>query len=881
MKPPIDDEVRDEFSFHLELRVRDLIAEGLSPDEARAEAHRRFGNIHSTGAACRALASERDIVMNRASSWEALRQDARFAVRYLWRNPAFALTAIVTLALGIGATTAIFSVVNAVLLRPLPFPEPDRIVSVYSQSPMIARGSTSVGNFYTSLGPTESFATISARSFLSFNVIDEVNAERVVGAQVTPGFFEVFAMSPLHGRVLAASDDVPGRDDVVVLSHRLWTRMFNSEPAAVGRQVRLSGRLRTIVGVMPARFDPTADEEELWVPTAFSVERRQQFDGHFLQVYARLKPGVGDAQLKSDLAQAAARATAADARANQERGFSFVGLREELLGEVPTRLYIWLAAVGFVLLIACGNVANLLLARSAGRGGELAVRAALGAGRGRMVRQLVTESVVLAIVSTVAGLGVALAGIKALVALEPGTIARLSETSIDGMTFAFAVGLSFVCAIVFGLWPAWTQARVSVPASLREAGRGAESGRMSEYWRTGLMVAELAVAMVLLTGAGLMVRSALALQRVDVGFQSAGLWTSRFSLPPDTFAEPARIRQVLDDMQAQVAVLPGVQSVSVTSQIPMGAGGNSNGLVPEGKPFELKYVIDSRFRMVAPGYFETLNIPIREGRAITAADRKGGEKVMVISASLAAQMFPGERAVGKRIACCEAGPDGQSPDYKLVVGVAGDVHWRGPGEPPAPEFYMPLTQVPDDAWGWTQRSMYLVVRMADGAIVPSADVRRIARTLAPGAPLFDERTMEQRLARSQGQLRFNTTLLTILGALGLILAAVGVYGVTTYSVNRRTREIGVRMALGASRGDVLGMVLRRSAIAVGVGLALGLAASWWLGTLITSQLFQVSPTDPVALASAALVFSVVALVASLVPALRAASVDPTTALRAE
>jgi predicted permease len=881
MKPPIDQEVRDELSFHLEMRIRDLIAEGLSPDEARAEAQRRFGNIQRTTATCRVLATERDLVMHRTSSWEGVRQDVRFAVRYLWRNPAFALTAIVTLALGIGATTAIFSVVNAVLLRPLPFPDPGRLVVVYSQSPVIAQGSTSVGNLYTSLGPVDAFQTMGARSFTSFNVIDEVTAERVVGATVTPQFFDVFPMAPLHGRVLAQADDVPGQDGVVVLSHRLWTRMFNADPGVVGRPVRLSGRVRTVVGIMPALFDPTADEEELWVPAAFSAEQRAQFDGHFLQVYGRLKSDVSTAQLTADLEQAAVRASAADPMANQERGFVFVPLREELLGDVPARLYIWLAAVGFVLLIACGNVANLLLARAASRGGELAVRAALGAGRGRMVRQLVTESLVLAVVSAVVGLGVAVAGIRALIALEPGTIARLSEASIDAPTFAFAGGLSLLCALAFGLWPAWSQARVSVPGSLREAGRGADAGRLGERWRTGLMIAELAVALVLLTGAGLMVRSALALQRVDVGFDATDVWTGRFTLPPDEFADPARIRQVLADMQGQIGALPGVTSVSVTSQIPMGAGGNSNGLLPEGKPVELKYVIDSRFRMVSPGYLDTLGIPVLQGRGITAADRRGGEKIMVISAALASLAFPGESAVGKRLACCEAGPDGLTPDFKTVVGVVGDVHWRGPGEPPAPEFYMPLTQVPDVAWGWQQHSMYLVVKMADDASAPAAEIRRITRSVVPAAPLFDERTMEQRLSRSMGLLRFNTTLLSVLGGVGLLLAAVGVYGVTAYSVNRRTREIGVRMALGASRADVLTMVVRRAAVAIAAGLALGLAASWWLGSLMASQLFQISPNDPVALLAAAVVFTVVALVASFVPALRAASVDPTTALRAD
>jgi predicted permease len=879
-RPPVDDEVRDELAFHLEMRVRELIAQGRTPDEARAEARRRFGNLQSTSATCRALANERDIAMTRASTIDGLRQDVRFALRHLVRNPGFAATAILTLALGIGATTAIFSVVNAVILRPLPFSDPDRLMTVYSTSPSYARGGISFFDLVTALEPVDSFEAIGAMEYTSANVVDGDTAERVRAAMVTPGFFSVFPMAPLHGRALQPADNAPGQDGVVVISHRLWTRLFAADPAVVGREIWLSGRSRRVVGVMPEAFDPIADGEVLWMPTAYTPEQRQQRDG-ILLVIARLKPEVTDAQLQNDLRNAAARAVAADARANQERGFVTEPLRETLLGDVPTRLYVWLGAVGFVLLIACGNVANLLLARSASRGGELAVRAALGAGRGRVVRQLVTESLVLAAIAAILGLAVAFGGIQALIQLEPGTIPRLAGTSLDGRTFAFAGTLAIGCALVFGVWPAWSQAASSAPASLHDAGRGSESGRLGERWRTALMTVELAVALVLLAGAGLMIRSALALQRVDIGFVADGLWTGRLALPADGFSEPARVRQVFEDLQAQARLLPGVEQVAVSSQVPMGSGGASLGLLAEGKSPEVQSVVDSRLRIVSPGYLDALRVPLLRGRTFTEADGRGTEKVMVISAGLAEQLFPGEDALGKRIGCCERGPDGQTLDVKVVAGIVGDVRWRGPGEPPAPEFYLPYAQIPDDAWLWIQRTMYLVLRTTPGATVPVGDVQRLIRALVPGVPVFDVRTMEERLARSQAGVRFNTTLLSVLGALGLILAAVGVYGVTAYSVSRRTKEIGVRMALGASRSDVLGLVLRQAGVAIAAGAGLGLAASWGLGRWFASQLFQVSPTDPVALAAAAGVFSLVALAATLLPALRAASVDPTSALRAE
>ena len=862
------------------MRVRELISEGRSPEEARAEAIRRFGNMQDTSATCRALAHERDHRMHGPQRLEGFRQDVRFALRYLWRNPGFAITAVVTLALGIGATTAIFSVVNAVVLRPLPFPNPDRLVSI-TTTWRTSGSDVSAGNFSTGVERASIFEAVAAVQYSSLNLLDDHTAERVFAGRVTAGYFDVFPMAPLFGRVFTKAEDEPGHEQVVVLSYGLWTRAFSSDPAVVGRDVHLSGRPYRVIGVMPESFDPTNDDEEIWIPIAFTPQRRATFDEHFLNVFGRLKPKVTRAEADADLAKATARIREESAMVNQERAFAMQPLTEVLVGNASSRLKVWMAAVALVLLIACGNVANLLLARAASRQGELAVRAALGAGRGRIIRQLVTESLVLAALATALGLLIATLGVRAIVSLEPDTISRLDQTSLDGAVFMFAVVLAAGCALLFGLWPAWSQSRTSVPSGIRKAGRGAEPGRIGERWSTGLIVAELAVALILLVGAGLMIRSVVALESVDVGFKTENLWTARLSMPADTYRDGSRIVQAIGELEQQLGALPGVSSVAVTSQVPMGVGGNSNGLLPEGKPFDVRNAIDARLRIVSPGYLETIGVPLLAGRTLSDADRRGVQKVMVINSALAAAAFPGENAIGKRLACCEAGPDGHSPDYKEVVGVVGDIHWRGPGRPPSPEFYLPVAQVPDEAWSWVQRTLYIVVRSPTDPMTLTDPIRTVLTAAVPGTPLFDVKTMDERKARSQRPQTFNTMLLTILGGLGVILASVGIYGVMAYFVNRRTREIGVRMALGATRGDVLLMVVRHAALSVAAGLIIGLAASFWATKLLASQLFNTSPTDPLTLALVSVFFTAVALIAAAVPALRAASVDPTMALRAD
>ena len=873
----VDDEVDAEFDFHVEMRVRELVAQGMSPAEARRIAIGRFGDIERVNATCRRIGRGRDRDMRRTEYVSELTQDLRFAIRQLLRNPGFTVVALVTLALGIGATAAIFSAVRAVVLRPIPVPNPERIIAVYEEL-RGNRSNVSAGNFVDGVQPVTAFSHTTAIQYSSFNLADAEDAERIIGARTTAGFFDVFATAPVLGRVFTAEEDQPGREQVVVLSHRLWTRRFGKDPSIVGRPIRLNGRHYEVIGVMPAHFDYTAQSEELWVPIAFTAERKATHDEHYLQAYGRLGPGATAQQALSELTRNAADLRVKFPLDDAELGFSVIGALDELVGDYRRRLFIMLGAVGFVLLIACGNIANLLLARGAARSGELAMRAALGAGRGRIVRQLLTESAVLAALAGTAGLALAWWGVRALVAVAPPGVPRLEQTTVDPVVLAFTLGVALLSAVLFGLAPALRAARTDVQMVLKEGGRGASAGRVRDRLRTSLIVAELALALMLLVGAGLLIRSALVLERTHPGFQPSGVLTGRLALPAGDYAEHERIVQTFDQIAAAVRSVPGVTAAALTSQVPMGPGGNGNGLIPEGRPFLPDQAINSRLRIVTPGYFETLGIPIVRGRALSEADRRGGLKVMVISEALARAAFPGLDPLGRRIACCEPAPDGKGPDYKTVVGVAGDVRSRGLGEAPSPEFYLPAAQVPAAAWNWIQRSMYVVVRTPMDAAALTTPVRAALAPVVPGVPFFDTRTMEQRVGASIATARFNTLLLTVLGAIGLVLSAVGIYGVIAYFVSRRTQEIGVRMALGATRRDVVALVIRQGAVPVLAGIAVGMAVSFPLARLLSTQLVGVTPNDPVTYSAVVCGLAGVALLAILIPATRAASVDPTKAL---
>jgi len=560
---------------------------------------------------------------------------------------------------------------------------------------------------------------------------------------------------------------------------------------------------------------------------------------------------------------------------DEKVSFGSVPFVERFVGDYRQRLLILLAAVGVVLLIACSNVANLLLARGAARAREIALRTALGAGRWRIVRQLLTESVTLALAAAAAGLVFAWWSVSAVVAWSPPDVPRLEQAHIDPLAIGFAIAIALFSSAVFGVAPALRASRTDVQTGLREGGRGSTGG-LRDRMRSSLIVAEVALSLLLLFGAGLLIRSAIALQRTSPGFNPHGILTARVTLPATSYTDPAQIPETLRRIEESARAIPGVSAAAITSFAAMGGGGGNNGLVPEGRENTISNSITSVLRVATPAFFATMGVPILRGRNFNDGDRRDGQPVMIVSERLAAVAFPGQDPIGKRITCCNEGPTGS----KLVVGIAGDIRSRGPAIAPVPEFYLPLSQAPDVVWSWF-RTVYIIARtpLEPRALIEplNAAVTRIDRDL----PLFDVRTMDQRLAGSLATARFNTLLLTLLGGIGLLLAAGGIYGVIAYFVTQRTQEIGVRIALGATRGDVVRLILGQAMRPVVIGAGIGVAAALASSQVLASQLFQVSRTDPLTIAAVVATLIGVALVASAVPARRAASVDPTRALQAE
>lgn len=817
----------------------------------------------------------RNPTIQRTRFFGELRQDFGFTVRQLVKDPGFATIAVLTLALGIGATTAIFSAVYAVVLQPFPLRDPARLMlvgEVWEGRPQVM----SVGNYVDANAAVSEFENgLAALNYANYNLADDTMPERVVGARVTANYFDVMGVRPMMGRTFTVEEDQPGGDRVAVLSHRLWTRRFGGSDAVVGRALRMNGATSQIAGVMPESFDLTTDSEELWTPIAFTPEQRATHDEHYLTVYGRLKPGVTRQQIQGKLDAVAGRLRHDFPKDDETVNFGTVPFVEQFVGDVRQRLLTLLAAVGLVLLIACGNVANLLLARGAARAREIAVRTALGAGQWRIVRQLLTESIVLALCAAGAGLLIARGFVAAVVAWSPHDVPRLEQARIDPTALGFALAVALISSVICGLVPALRVSRGDVQTGLRDGGRGLTGG-LRDRLRGALIIAEVALSLLLLVGAGLLIRSAIALQRTNIGFEPRGVLSARVTLPATSYTDPAHILETLRRINEAAAGIPGVSSAAITSYAAMGSAGGSNGLVPEGKEPVAANFINSTLRVITADFFTTLGVPIVKGRNFDAGDRAGGQRVMIVSARLAAVAFPGQDPIGKRIGCCEPGPSGQ----KVIIGVAGDIRSRGPAVAPRPEFYLPMAQVPDVAWSWN-RTMYVLVRTAGNpaALVTPLNgaVTRVDRDL----PLFDVKTMEERLGRSMATARFNTLLLTLLGAIGLVLAATGIYGVIAYFVSQRTQEIGVRIALGATTGSVVRLILGQALRPAIIGAAAGVVAALGASRVLSSQLFGVSRTDPLTIAAVVATLVGVALIASAVPARRAAAVDPARALQSE
>lgn len=815
-------------------------------------------------------------------------QELRHALRVLARSPAFTGVAVLTLALGIAANTAIFSVVDAVLLSPLPYPQADRLVMVWSNWPGTSRSTVSPANFLDWREQSDVFEGLTSFQSLDFNASGEGSPERLRGASVSSNFFQVLGVGPALGTTFQPSAGSIGPHQVVVLSHGLWKRRFGGDARIVGRSIRLNEQSYEVIGVMPEGFSLPGivparavpeSTPELWAPAVVkdipqlgpdaTQDRSVWRDNNYLRVLGRLKPGVTLERAASTMSTIAERLAREYPRTNEGSGITLVPLREQLVGNVQAVLWVLLGTVGLVLAIACANVANLFLARASARRQEFAVRAALGAGRGRLVWQLLVESVLLALGAGALGLLLALWTLDGLLALVPPELPRLGEVHLDGPVLAFTLCVSLGTGVLFGLVPALQVSAPDLNGVLRQAGGGKLTAARN-HSRSALVVGEVALAVVLLICAGLLLRSLWRLQSVEPGFQADHVLTWRMALPTDKYPDGRRQAAFFHQLLERVASLPGVRSAGGVSDLPLGGADIGAALSLEG---EEPSQPDSRrvvgHQVITPGYLRTLGIPLRQGRDVTSADTEDAQPVVLLNETAARSYWPGEDAVGHRIRL-----GGEEQPWRTVVGVVGDVRHQGPTEAVRPEAYVPALQR-------TFFFMSFVARMEGEPLAMVSAVRSAVESLDPDLPISEVRPMEQVVATATARPRFVSLMVALFAGLSLLLAGVGLYGVIAFMARQRTREIGIRMALGARPVDVLRLVVGRGMLLSLGGVGLGLLGAWAATRVMGSLLFEVSATDPLTFGALALLMTGVTLLATWLPAHRATRVDPLVALRGE
>ncbi|HEX8187723.1 MAG TPA: ABC transporter permease [Pyrinomonadaceae bacterium] len=804
-----------------------------------------------------------------------LLQDVRYAARTLSKSPGFTLVAVLALALGIGANTAIFSVVKAVLLSPLPYPDSERLVWVRESNPgaEIPDEPASAPNYNDWRTQAGSFEALAAYNDAALTLTGEnAEPERVPAAVVSANFFQALGVAPALGRGFTPEEETAGRNRVAVISHGLWRRRFGASPKALGQTLTIAGNPYTVVGVTPPDFKTPVIEKQpqVWVPVVFNLaETARRSD--YLSVIGRLKAGATAEQARAELSGVAARLAEQYPASNAGWGVTVAPLHEKVVGDVRSALWVLMGVVGFLLLISCANVANLLLARAAARRQEFAVRSALGARRGRIVRQFLTESVLLSLAGGALGLLLAAWGVELLVALSGGDIPRLDEAGLDARVLGFTFAVSLATGLFFGLLPALSASKADLAESLKEGGgRGPTAGRGSRRLRDSLVVAEIAVAVVMLAGAGLMIRSFLRIQAVDPGFRPENILTLDLALPRAKYKENSQVTAFYDQLTARAAALPGVERAALVDALPLN-GGSILSFVIEGRP-ELppEKVQDAEFIEVSPDFFDVMGIRLVRGERFTERDREGAPVAALVSETMARRYWPGEDPVGKRV---NLGNPERSP-WMTVVGVVSDVRRGGLDKEPYPQLYAPVAQLPT-------RGVTLVARTSGDPLAVVPAVRRELAALDRDLPLYNVRTMEQVLSDSISRRRFQMLLLAAFAGVGLLLAAVGIYGVISYSVAQRRHELGVRMALGARAADILKLVVGQGLGLTLAGVGLGLLGAFALTRVMSSLLYGVSATDPLTFACVSLALLGVALLACLVPARRATKVDPMIALRYE
>ena len=800
-----------------------------------------------------------------------LLQDIRYGIRTLTRQPGFAATAILTLALGIGATTAIFSVVNAVVLRPMPFDEPDRNVVVTNRNLKTGNLNTTVSgpDFRDWRDQSRSFAAIAHQQSFETSVTVNNASDYATTTRISPGYLRVFGAAAVAGRLFTPEEEQPGGPPLVVISDSYWRRQFASDPRAIGATITFAQQAHTVIGVTAFRYPARSDIYHLG-PAPLPNESRS---AHNYRVVARLAPGVSVAQAQAEMTGIAARLTEQYPQSNADKGAAVVPLQDVVVGDTRQTLFVLLAAVAFVLLIACANVANLLLARASARGRELVVRAAVGAGRMRLVRQMLTESAVLALVAGVGGVIIARWGVMALLAFAPPDLPRLDEVTVDVMALAFALGISLAASVIFGLAPAWHVSRVDLADGLRQGGKGSALGVRGGWARKAFVVTEIALAVALVMGAGLLGRSLLALANVDMGFQGDRLVVLRTTVPVSGRPQFARAIEVYRNTLTELRTIPGVIAAGGVTSLPTIVRSNG-GYWVEGAPGPEVLGVRSPqalFNVATPDYFRALEVPVVRGRDFNDGDRVDAPFVAIINEQLARDSFPGIDPIGRTI---RAGLDSLEP--MTIVGIVKDVRTRGPNRPVQAELFMPYEQHQGPA-----TSLNLVMRTdaADPLTIGATAARQI-RGRYPEVPVRIE-TMATTMAGATATPRFRTALLVVFAVVALLLAIAGVYGVMAYTVSQRVPEIGLRVALGASPADVIGLVLREGALLVVIGLVAGALLSLAGAQFISGLLFGVSARDPLVFAAVSALVAIAALGACLVPGRRALKVDPLLALRAE
>jgi predicted permease len=855
MLDDLDQEIRD----HIERETEDNIARGMTPEEARYAAFRKFGNVTRMKEETREVWS---------FVWlEQLLQDIHLGFRRLRKSPGFSSVAILTLALGIGANTAIFSVINGVLLSPLPYKDPQQLV--------VMKEHDSLPNVMDIQRQVRAFSQGGGITVQRMDYTGGTEPVQVRVGLINAAFLETLGVQPMLGRFILPAEDVQGGPRLAVVSNHFWQTYFGSDPHAVGNTIRLGGNSYSVVGVMPASFAPPTEHADvfvsLWVGDPGTATDRSV---HVMHTYWRLRAGVTLAQAQSDLYVIDRRLSEQYLAEEKERRTQLVSLQEWLVGDVRSALLVLFGAVGLVLLIACANFASLLMVRAVAERQELVIRAALGAGRGRLIRKTLTESTLLSVLGGATGLLLAQLGTSVLLAMKPEQLARLSGIQTDTRVLLFVLLVSLLTGVAFGMAPVWISAGADVAQALKESGRSTTASTMGHTIRQVLVTSELALALVLLVGAGLFIKGFSRLRSVNPGFNSSGVITMYLQLPEARYGEIPKQAQFRRELLTRLDTVPGVQ-VAMVSDIPLGGNYVGHRLVIDGRP---PVAVGGEPRVqtlsVMGDYFHVMQIPLRAGREFTPLDREGQPLVAIANEEIVREFFPHEDPIGVRI--CWAGDVGP-PRWMTVIGVVADVKHSGLNQPTDPAVYTPFSQS-DERW---RLFMTLVIRARDASPGLVAEVKKQIWSLDAQIPVDDVRPMDELIAVSVAQQRFNMLLLGLFAALALILAAVGIYGAMAYAANQRTHEIGIRTALGAQRRDVLRLVMQDGAKIALFGTASGIAGALALTHFMVSLLFEVKPTDPAIFGGVALLLATVVLVACYIPARRAMRVDPMVALRYE